>query len=68
MFVRVGRNLIVNKKYIYIINLIEHKLVLSGKDLRGEFTLKASKESLIITMIGLQKKLVKSRNLNVVTA
>lgn len=46
MFVRVGRSLIVNKKYIYIINLIEHKLVLSGKDLRGEFTLKASKEAL----------------------
>lgn len=46
MFVRVGRSLIVNKRYIYIINLIEHKLVLSGKDLRGEFILTASKEAL----------------------
>lgn len=46
MFVRVGRSLIVNKKYIYIINLVEQKLVLSGKDLRGEFTLKASKDAL----------------------
>lgn len=46
MFVRVGRSLIVNKKYIYIINLTEQKLVLSGKDLRGEFTLRASKDAL----------------------
>lgn len=46
MFVRVGRSLIVNKKYIYIINLTEQKLVLSGKDLRNEFMLSASKEAL----------------------
>lgn len=46
MFVRVGRSLIVNKRYIYIINLIDKKLVLSGQNLRGDFTLSASKESL----------------------
>lgn len=46
MFVRVGRSLIVNKRYIYIINLIEKKLVLSGRNLNGVFTLSASKESL----------------------
>lgn len=46
MFIRVGRSLIVNKKYIHIINLTEQKLVLSGKNLRGDFTLRASKEAL----------------------
>lgn len=47
MFQRVGRSLIVNKKYIYIINLTEQKLILNGKDLRNEFSLKASKDSLM---------------------
>jgi len=45
-FARVGRSLIVNKKYVYIINLIEKKLVLSGLNLRDEYKLTASKESL----------------------
>ena len=30
MFVRVGRSLIVNKRYIYVINLTEQQLILSG--------------------------------------
>ena len=34
MFVRVGRSLIVNKRYIYVINLTEQQLVLSGGDLK----------------------------------
>jgi hypothetical protein len=29
-FVRVGRSLIVNKRYIYVINLTEQQLILSG--------------------------------------
>ena len=32
MFVRVGRSLIVNKRYIYVINLTEQQLILSGGD------------------------------------
>ena len=34
MFVRVGRSLIVNKRYIYVINLTEQQLILSGGDLK----------------------------------
>ena len=33
-FVRVGRSLIVNKRYIYVINLTEQQLILSGGDLK----------------------------------
>jgi DNA-binding LytR/AlgR family response regulator len=34
MFVRVGRSLIVNKRYIYVINLTEQQLILSGGELK----------------------------------
>ena len=36
MFVRVGRSLIVNKRFIYVINLTEQQLVLSGGDLKEQ--------------------------------
>ena len=34
MFVRVGRSLIVNKRYIFVINLSEQQLILSGGDMK----------------------------------
>jgi len=46
IFVRVGKSLIVNKNYIYVINLTSQELLLSGSRLKGEFKLKASKEAL----------------------
>lgn len=46
IFVRVGKSLIVNKNYIYIINLTSQELTLSGSSLKGEFKLKASKDAL----------------------
>ena len=46
IFVRVGKSLIVNKNYIYIINLTSQELTLSGSRLKGEFKLKASKDAL----------------------
>lgn len=46
VFVRVGKSLIVNKKYIYIINLISQDLILSGNRLTVDFKLRASKEAL----------------------
>ena len=33
-FVRVGRSLIVNKRYIFVINLTEQQLILSGGDMK----------------------------------
>lgn len=45
-FIRVGKSLIVNKKYIYIINIPSRSLVMSGGKLESEFRLTASRESL----------------------
>ncbi len=36
LFVRVGRSLIVNKRYIYIINLTEQTLTFSGQQINGD--------------------------------
>ena len=46
MFIRVGKSLIVNRNYIYIINIVSQELVLSGNRLKADFKLKASKEAL----------------------
>jgi len=46
IFVRVGKSLIVNKNYIYLINLTSQELTLVGNRLKGEFKLKASKDAL----------------------
>lgn len=45
-FVRVGRSLIVNKNYIYHINLTEQKMILTGGKLDCEYEVKASKDAL----------------------
>ena len=36
LFVRVGRSLIVNKRYIYVINLTEQTLTFSGQQINGD--------------------------------
>ena len=36
MFARVGRSLIVNKRYIHVINLTEQLLIFSGQQIKGE--------------------------------
>lgn len=46
LFVRVGRSLIVNKNYIYLINITEQKMILTGGKLSGEYEVKASKDAL----------------------
>ncbi|WP_374685420.1 LytTR family transcriptional regulator DNA-binding domain-containing protein [uncultured Prevotella sp.] len=45
-FIRVGKSLIVNKKYIYVINICTQELLLSGSRLSVEFKLRASKDAL----------------------
>ena len=45
-FIRVGKSLIVNKKYIYVINISTQELLLSGSRLSVEFKLRASKDAL----------------------
>lgn len=45
-FIRVGRSLIVNKNYIYLVNITEQKMILTGGKLDDEYELKASKDAL----------------------
>lgn len=45
-FIRVGRSLIVNKNYIYLINLTEQKMILTGGKLGSEYEVRASKDAL----------------------
>lgn len=47
MFVRVGRSLIVNKRYIYVINLTEQMLLFAGQQIKGEISpVKVSRDAL----------------------
>lgn len=45
-FVRIGRSLIVNKNYIYLINLTDQKMILTGGKLNEEYEVRASKDAL----------------------
>lgn len=47
LFVRVGRSLIVNKRYIYIINLADGTLRFSGQEIKAELSpIRVSREAL----------------------
>ena len=45
-FIRIGKSLIINRNYIYKINLTRQELVLADMDLDGTFRLSASREAL----------------------
>ena len=45
-FVRVGKSLIVNKEFIYSINISNQDLLLMGNRLTSDFKLRASKDAL----------------------
>lgn len=47
MFVRVGRSLIVNKRYIHVVNLTDQMLVFGGQTITGEIApVQVSRDSL----------------------
>lgn len=46
LFIRIGKSLIINRNYIYKINLTKQILVLADMNIDGTFTLSASKEAL----------------------
>jgi len=47
MFVRVGRSLIVNKRYICVINLTEQMMLFAGQQIKGDIApVKVSREAL----------------------
>ena len=45
-FIRIGKSLIINRDYIYRVNLTKHPLVMSDMALNQDFMLSASKEAL----------------------
>ena len=45
-FIRIGKSLIVNRTYIYRVNVTRQQLVMSDMDSNEAFTLQASKEAL----------------------
>ena len=45
-FIRIGKSLIVNRAYIFKINVNKQQLVMSNMDVNQAFTLQASKEAL----------------------
>lgn len=45
-FIRIGKSLIINREYIYCINLLKQKLIMASCDFEHSFTISASKESL----------------------
>ncbi|MBD8348798.1 LytTR family DNA-binding domain-containing protein [Dysgonomonas sp. HGC4] len=45
-FIRIGKGLIINRKYIYYINPSKQQLVLFGENIINAFDLSASKEAL----------------------
>lgn len=45
-FVRIGRSLIINKQYVYVVNLTERKCILAGQPIKGEFKFDAPRVAL----------------------
>lgn len=58
-FIRIGKSLIINKEYIYKINMGRQQLVLSDMVLNESFMLSASKEALRQLKILLEKEIGK---------
>lgn len=63
MFVRVGRSLIVNKRYIYIINLTDGILIFSGQNIKAELSpIRVSREALKALKEQLQQEAERDNN------
>jgi DNA-binding LytR/AlgR family response regulator len=58
LFVRIGKSLIVNRKYIYVINVANQQLTMSDMGFREKYKLRASQEALrmLKTMLELTLK------------
>ena len=60
-FIRLGKSLIINARYIYYVNIPKQQLILSDIGFSGKFTLSASKEALRALKIMLEKQLKNGR-------
>ena len=63
-FIRLGKSLIINGKYIYYVNVSKQQIVLSDSSFPNKFTLSASKEALRALRTVLEES-IKSRRIGI---
>lgn len=64
MFIRLGKSLIINGRYIYYVNVSKQQIVLSDSSFPDKFTLSASKEALKALKAVLEES-IKSRRIGI---
>jgi len=64
MFIRLGKSLIINGRYIYYVNVSKQQIVLSDSSFSNKFTLSASKEALKALKTVLEES-IKSRRIGI---
>lgn len=63
-FIRLGKSLIINGKYIYYVNVSKQQIILSDSSFPNKFTLSASKEALKALKAVLEDS-IKSRRIGI---
>lgn len=63
-FIRLGKSLIINGKYIYYVNVSKQQIILSDSSFPNKFTLSASKEALKALRTVLEDS-IKSRRIGI---
>lgn len=63
-FIRLGKSLIINGKYIYYVNVSKQQIILSDSSFASKFTLSASKEALKALKNVLEES-IKSRRIGI---
>ena len=63
-FIRLGKSLIINGKYIYYVNVSKQQIILSDSSFSNKFTLSASKEALKALKTVLEDS-IKSRRIGI---
>jgi len=63
-FIRLGKSLIINGKYIYYVNVSKQQIILSDSGFPDKFTLSASKEALRALKTVLEES-IKSRRIGI---
>ena len=63
-FIRLGKSLIINGKYIYYVNVSKQQIILSDSSFPNKFTLSASKEALKALKAVLEES-IKSRRIGI---
>ena len=63
-FIRLGKSLIINGKYIYYVNVSKQQIILSDSSFPNKFTLSASKEALKALKTVLEDS-IKSRRIGI---